>query len=112
MPAVLVAPPPESSASAPSDAAAGPDSDGGAKPLAEQLPPAAAASAAEGAPASPKSAPEAEASTGGAELVQRFSSLWEEMEQLLCPLCDAAGVRGRRGVASCTGVGFQIARDI
>ena len=97
MHAVLVAPPPESSSSAPSDAAAGRDSDRrGAKPLAEEPPAAAAASAADGAPASPKSAPEAEASTGGAELMQRFSSLWEEMEQLLCPLCDAAGARTPR----------------
>ena len=88
MRAVLVAPPPPAPAVSADDA--GLDSNNDATPIAEQT----AAAAADESPASLETAPGEEPSTGGAELVQRFSSLWEEMEDLLCPLCDSAGKRG------------------
>ena len=93
--AVLVAPPAAATALE-GTAGSAPRSSIGDKTAVEPLPtqgvPAAPAPGPAGG-ASLTSSPELAAHVGGPELAHRFSSLWQEVEHVMCPHVDVAGAR-------------------
>lgn len=90
---MLVAPPPVTITS---EAAAGSvlSTNTGSKPLADPLSaPGVAVAPALGSAVGPSQPSPAGsvASTGGSELGKRFNSLWQEVEDIQCPLVDSSG---------------------